>query len=122
MLASVPVTSEMPCAAPAIGANSSDVTLFPDLAAHPLAGYRRSDMTNSKWRFGFPLAIALATASAAAVAHGKCESSACSEDATITTKVQPSLDRHPVLEAPGSISVQTRPGVVYLYREFSTGS
>jgi hypothetical protein len=31
-------------------------------------------MINSKLRFGFPLAIALVTASAAAVAHGKCES------------------------------------------------
>jgi len=97
------------------------MSLCSDLAAHPLAGYRRSDMTNSKLRFGFPLAIALATASAAAVAHGKCESSACSGDATITTKVQTSLDRHPGLGAPGSISVQTRAGVVYLYGEVSTG-
>ena len=54
-------------------------------------------MTNSKLRFGFPLAIALATASAAAVAHGKCESSGCSGDAKITTQVQTLLDRHPDL-------------------------
>ena len=78
-------------------------------------------MTNSKWRFGFPLAIALATASAAAIAHGKCESSRCSEDAKITTEVQTSIDRHPDLGAPGSITVQTRAGVVYLYGEVSTG-
>ncbi len=78
-------------------------------------------MTNSKLRFGFPLAIVLATASAAAVAHGTCESSGCSGDAKITTKVQTLLDRHPDLGAPGSVTVQTRAGVVYLYGEVSTG-
>ena len=78
-------------------------------------------MTNSKLRFGFPLAIVLATASAAAVARGTCESSGCSGDATITTKVQTLLDRHPDLGAPSSITVQTRAGVVYLYGEVSTG-
>ena len=78
-------------------------------------------MTNSKMRFGFPLAIVLATASAAAVAHGKCESSGCSGDEKITTQVQTSLDRHPDLGAPSSIKVQTRAGVVYLYGEVSTG-
>ena len=78
-------------------------------------------MTNSKWRFGFPLAVALATASAAAVAHGKCESTGCSDDAKITTAVQTLIDRHPDLGAPGSITVQTRAGVVYLYGEVSTG-
>jgi hypothetical protein len=93
----------------------------PDLAAHPLAGYRRSDMTNSKLRFGLPLAIALATASAAAVADAKCGSSGCSDDAKITTEVQTVIDRHPDLGAPGSITVQTRAGVVYLYGEVSTG-
>src|ERR1700730_16295286 len=83
---------------------------IPDPAAHPPAGYRRSDMTNSKLRFGFPLAIALATASTAAVADGKCESSGCSGDATITTKVETLLDRHSDLGAPSSIKVQTRAG------------
>ena len=78
-------------------------------------------MTNSKLRYGFPLAIVLATASAAAVAHEKCESSGCSSDAKITTQVQASLDRHPDLGAPSSIKVQTRAGVVYLYGEVSTG-
>lgn len=78
-------------------------------------------MTNSKLRFGFPLAIALATASATAVAHGKCESSGCSGDANITAKVQTLLDRRPDLGAPGSITVQTRAGVVYLYGGVSTG-
>jgi osmotically-inducible protein OsmY len=78
-------------------------------------------MTNSKWRFGFPFAIALATASAAVVAHGKCESGGCFGDAKITTNVQTLLDRHPDLGAPGSITVQTRAGVVYLYGKVSTG-
>jgi len=78
-------------------------------------------MTNLKLRFGFPLAIALATASAAAVAHGKCESTGCSGDAEITTKVQTLLDQHPDLGAPNSTAVQTRAGVVYLYGEVGTG-
>jgi osmotically-inducible protein OsmY len=82
---------------------------------------RRRDMTISKLRFAFPLAIVLATASAAAVAHGKCESAACSADAKITTNVQASLDRHPDLGPPRSITVQTRTGVVYLYGEVNTG-
>jgi osmotically-inducible protein OsmY len=67
------------------------------------------------------LAIALAMASAAAVADGKCESGGCSGDANITTKVRMLLDRHPELGAPGSITVQTRAGVVYLYGEVGTG-
>jgi osmotically-inducible protein OsmY len=78
-------------------------------------------MTNSKLRFGFPLAIALATASAAAVAHGKCESGGCSGDAKITTNVQALLDRHPALGPPNSITVRTRAGVVYLYGEVGEG-
>jgi osmotically-inducible protein OsmY len=80
-------------------------------------------MTNSKLRFGFPLAIAiaLATASAAAVADGKCQSGGCSPDAKITTDVQALLDRHPELGPPSSITVRTRAGVVYLYGEVSSG-
>ena len=78
-------------------------------------------MTSSKLRFGLPLAIALVTASAAAVAHGKCESAGCSGDAKITTNVETLLDRHPELGPPSSITVQTRAGVVYLYGEVSSG-
>ena len=78
-------------------------------------------MTNSKLRFGFPLAIALAMASAAAVAHGKCDSGGCSGDAKITANVQALLDRHADLGAPHSITVRTRAGVVYLYGEVSAG-
>jgi osmotically-inducible protein OsmY len=78
-------------------------------------------MTSSKLRFGLPLAIALVTASAAAVAHGKCESAGCSGDAKITTNVKALLDRRPELGPPSSITVQTRAGVVYLYGEVSSG-
>jgi len=78
-------------------------------------------MSIPKLRFGFPLAIVLATASAAAVANGKCESAACSDDAKITTNVQTRLDRHPDLGPPRSVTVQTRTGVVYLYGEVNTG-
>ena len=78
-------------------------------------------MTISKLRFGFPLAVALAMVSAAAVAHGKCESGGCSADAKITTSVQALLDRHPELGPPNSIEVRTRAGVVYLYGQVSSG-
>jgi osmotically-inducible protein OsmY len=78
-------------------------------------------MTNSKLRFGFPLAILLATVSAAAVADGKCQPGACSSDAKITTNLQSLLNRHPELGSPNSITVQTRAGVVYLYGEVSAG-
>jgi osmotically-inducible protein OsmY len=78
-------------------------------------------MINSKLRFGFPLAIALATVSTAAVANGKCAPGGCSGDAKITSKVQALLNRHPELGSPNSITAQTRAGVVYLYGEVSAG-
>ncbi len=74
-------------------------------------------MTNSKLRFGFPLAVALATASAAAVA----QQATVSGDAQIKANVVKSLDRHPELRAPNLISVQTRGGVVYLNGQVSAG-
>jgi len=78
-------------------------------------------MTNSKWRFGFPLAIALAMASAAAVANGTCDDGKCSDDAKIRSTLQTSLDQHPELGPPNSIKVQTRAGVVYLYGQVGEG-
>ena len=78
-------------------------------------------MTNSKLRFGFPLALVLATASAAAVANGTCDDGKCSGDAQLKSAIQTSLDQHPALGPPNSIKVQTRAGVVYLYGEVSTG-
>jgi len=74
-------------------------------------------MINSKLRFGLPLAIALVTASAAAVA----KEPTVSGDAQITTSVQALLDRHPELGPPKSVTVQTRGGVVYLYGEVGAG-
>jgi osmotically-inducible protein OsmY len=78
-------------------------------------------MISTKLRFGIPLAIALATASAAAVAGGACPSGGCSADTKITTNVQALLDRHPELGPPSSITVKTRAGVVYLYGEVNSG-
>jgi UrcA family protein len=59
----------MPCAKSAINASSSNVTLFLTWRHSRSPDYRRSDMTISTLRFGFPLAIALATVSAAAFAE-----------------------------------------------------
>jgi len=88
---------------------------------------------SSKLRFGLPLAIALATASAAAVAQqtgqtpllnvepGKVRQTALSGDAKIRANVRELLDRHPELGAPNLITVQARHGVVYLYGKVSSG-
>ena len=78
-------------------------------------------MMSSKLKFGFPLALVLATVSAAAVANEKCASAGCSGDTKITTKIQALLNRHPELGSPNSVTVQTRAGVVYLYGEVSAG-
>jgi osmotically-inducible protein OsmY len=78
-------------------------------------------MTNSKFRFGFPLAIALAMVSAAAVANGTCDNGKCSGDSKIRSTIQTSLDQHPELGPPHSINVQTRAGVVYLYGQVGEG-
>jgi UrcA family protein len=59
----------MPRAKFVIAATSWDATLFLTWRHSRSPEYRRSDMTISKLRFGFPLAIVLATASAAAVAQ-----------------------------------------------------
>jgi osmotically-inducible protein OsmY len=74
-------------------------------------------MTNSKLRFGFPLAVALAMSSAAAVA----QAATVSGDAQIKANVVESLNRHAELRAPNLISVQTRGGVVYLNGQVSAG-
>src|ERR1700722_6411460 len=81
-------------------------------------------MTNSRGRFGFPLAIALAMERAAAgakaaVAQKKCAE--CSSDTKITTSIQALLDRHPELGPPHSVTARTRAGVVYLYGEVDSG-
>jgi osmotically-inducible protein OsmY len=78
-------------------------------------------MTDSKLRFGFPLAIVLAMASAAAVANGRCDDGRCSGDAKIKSTIEISLDQHPELGPPHSIRVQTRAGVVYLYGQVGEG-
>jgi UrcA family protein len=59
----------MMCAKRAIGASSSSVTLLLTWRHFRSPDNRRSDMTNSTLRFGVPLAIALAMASAAVVAE-----------------------------------------------------
>src|ERR1700680_4778979 len=59
----------MPYSAPEIGGNSVGFTLFLTWRHSRSPDNRRSDMTNSTLRFGVPLAIALAMASAAVVAE-----------------------------------------------------
>ena len=78
-------------------------------------------MTTSKSKFGFPLAIVLATVSAAAVANGTCNDGRCSDDAKIRSTLQTSLDQHPELGPPNTIRVRTRAGVVYLYGQVGEG-
>jgi hypothetical protein len=119
-IAGVPVTDEMSCAVSVIAAHFSNVIL-PWPGGTPARRLRRSDMTNSKLKFGFPLALVLATASAAAVANGACDDGKCSGDAQLKSTIQTSLDQHPALGPPNSIKVQTRAGVVYLYGQVGEG-
>jgi osmotically-inducible protein OsmY len=46
--------------------------------------------------------------------NAKCTVPACSADAEITAQVRALIDRHPALQAPNSISVQTVDRIVYL--------
>jgi osmotically-inducible protein OsmY len=51
---------------------------------------------------------------AASAAYSKCGLRGCVGDAAITAEVKTLFGRHPVLEAPNLLSVQTLDGVVYL--------
>ena len=78
-------------------------------------------MSRFKTLHALPVILIVAGALPGCATFGKCEPGECSNDAMITTNVQTLLDRHPDLGAPGSVTVQTRAGVVYLYGEVSTG-
>lgn len=60
---------------------------------------------------GFVLTAALS----ACAAFEKCGFSGCPGDAQITADVRALLDHHPGAAPPGTVSVQTLDGVVYLY-------
>jgi osmotically-inducible protein OsmY len=61
--------------------------------------------------FGFVLTAALP----ACAAYEKCGFRGCPGDAQITADVRALLDKHPGAAPPGTVSVQTLDGVVYLY-------
>ncbi len=52
---------------------------------------------------------------ASCAAFGTCGSDACADDAKITAAVEARFDRHPELEPPNTIDVQTLNQVVYLH-------
>jgi osmotically-inducible protein OsmY len=54
------------------------------------------------------------TGCALSAAYAKCGLHGCPGDAAITAAVRALFDRHPALEAPNLLSVQTLDGVVYL--------
>jgi osmotically-inducible protein OsmY len=61
--------------------------------------------------FGFVLTAALS----ACATFEKCGFRGCPGDAQITADVRALLDQHPGAAPPGTVSVQTLDGVVYLY-------
>jgi osmotically-inducible protein OsmY len=67
-------------------------------------------------RFLFALAssIALTCATTACAVYDKCGVSGCAGDAAITTQVQALFAKHPELEPPTLLQVQTLDRVVYL--------
>ena len=66
------------------------------------------------------LAAVFAASAPAYALAGNCEFESCATDAGITSQVQVHLHMQPPLEAPNSIRVQTRNGVVYLYGHVDT--
>ena len=78
-------------------------------------------MTILKPLHALPFILILAGALPGCATFGKYAPSERSGDAKITANVQATLDQHPELGAPHSISVQTRAGVVYLDGEVSEG-
>ena len=78
-------------------------------------------MTLLKPIYALPFILILASALPGCATFAKSAPAEYSGDSKITANVQATLDQHPELGAPHSISVQTRAGVVYLDGEVSQG-
>jgi osmotically-inducible protein OsmY len=61
------------------------------------------------------LALVVAGALPGCAVYEKCGFGGCPGDAKISADVRSLLDQHPGAAAPGTVSVQTLDGVVYLY-------
>jgi osmotically-inducible protein OsmY len=59
--------------------------------------------------------LVLSSALSACAAYQKCGLCGCPGDATITAGVQAAFEKHPELEPPNLLNVQTIDRVVYLY-------
>ena len=70
---------------------------------------------------GMGSVLMLTSALAGCATYAKCGSNDCSGDAKITANVQSLLNRHPDLEGPNSIEVQTKDHIVYLNGYVATG-
>jgi osmotically-inducible protein OsmY len=77
-------------------------------------------MNSDKPLRALALSAVLAALAPAYTPAATCEFESCASDAGITSQVQVHLQMHPALEAPNSIRVQTRNGVVYLYGHVDT--
>jgi hypothetical protein len=81
----------------------------------------RAQMTRSKPLYAFIAPLFLAAALSSCAAFDKCGFSGCLGDAQITANVQARFHKHPELEAPDQVYVQTLNHVVYLSGEVSSG-
>src|SRR5258708_19283778 len=71
-------------------------------------------MNNATAALAWPVCIMLAGALGGCATYEKCGLEGCASDRQTSAQVKALLDAHPELGPPGSISVETLNGVVYL--------
>jgi osmotically-inducible protein OsmY len=72
-------------------------------------------MHSTKWLCLGAFALALLSALPGCATYRKCGLAGCAGDERITAEVQALFNRHPGLQPPNEISIQTLDHVVYLY-------
>jgi osmotically-inducible protein OsmY len=77
-------------------------------------------MSTPKLLYALAFVLIMVGALPGCATYKKCASGDCSDDAKITANVRAQFKRHPELEPPNLIDVQTLDHVVYLYGEVST--
>jgi len=78
-------------------------------------------MTSTRPPYAFAFALVLACVLCGCATYKKCGFSGCPGDAQITAEVQALFAKHPALQPPILIRIQTLDHVVYLYGLVDTG-
>ena len=87
----------------------------------PISILSRAQVTRSKPLYAFITPLFLTGALSSCATFDKCGFAGCPGDAQITANVQAQFRKHPELEAPDQVYVQTLDRVVYLSGEVSSG-